>query len=101
MSANNPVDSANSTDYSLIKFKYFTSFDRRHCISPMGQHRPFRPQNPTSAIPPKRTLPTSRIQLEARGRRPLPLPRFGLNSLTAFCQATISSSNQTRLFGEM
>jgi len=36
-----------------------------------------------------------------RRRRPLPRPRFGLNSSTAFCQATISTSNQTRRFGLM
>ena len=34
-------------------------------------------------------------------RRPLPRLRFGSNSLTAFCQAMISSSNQTRRFGLM
>jgi hypothetical protein len=36
-----------------------------------------------------------------RRRRPLPLPRIGLNSSIVFCQAVISSAYQIRLFGEM
>ena len=34
-------------------------------------------------------------------RRPLPRRRFGSNSSTAFCQAIISSSNQTLRFGRI
>jgi hypothetical protein len=36
-----------------------------------------------------------------RERRPLPRPRSGLNSSTAFCQSMISSSNHTLRFGLM
>ena len=38
---------------------------------------------------------------ETRRRRPLPRPRFGLNSSTACCQLTISSSYQILLFALM
>jgi hypothetical protein len=77
------------------------------CESGLRRQCPFRVKTGPDGseirlrFPQKPTLPATRIYLETRRRRPLPLPRFGLNSSTAFCQAMMSSSNQTLRLGEM